>query len=278
MDSTEFLASMKAIRNDLRQADEQRDAGALTTMYRHIRESMPADLPNFNSQAISSTAVTRLLRAGAWDEAAQWVPLLARGYGEHYDDVHLATAIIEWHTGDPKRGKQLLQQAWNDHGELPFRGREQYLAIARDGADTLPDTSDTLDVNDPRIQDLAERINDAMDTGDYSTAITLATQALAHLANPRLTDGPMWFLATIGDAHFLQGHTRLAHNAFTQAHQAQGGITNPFVLLRLGQTEHDLGDTDSVVEHLMAAHIADPTALETADPRYLQTLHDRGLL
>ena len=148
----------------------------------------------------------------------------------------------------------------------------------RDGADTLPDTTDTLDVNDPHIQDLAERINDAMDTEDYPTAITLASQALAHLGDPRLTDGPMWFLATIGDAHFLQGHIQQAHDAFTQAHQAQGGITNPFVLLRLGQTEHDLGNTDTAVEHLMAAHIADPTALETADDRYLQPLHDRGLL
>ncbi|GAA1705472.1 tetratricopeptide repeat protein [Propioniferax innocua] len=280
MTPDEFLKSMKAARKDLEAAEDARDTATLTTMYQHIRAAMPPDLPKINFQAISYTAVTRLLEAEAWDEAAHWLVKFEQGYGPDFYDVEFAHAVLEWHTGNPTHGKTLLQQVYRTHGTLPFRGFERYLAIARDNANALPphtDTDDTLDIDHPLIQDLTNRINTAMDNEHYTDAIELCRQALHHLDDPATTDGPMWFLATAGEAYFAQGDYQRAHDAFDAAHRAQGGHTNPLVLLRLGECHIEHGNTDTGIEHLIAAHIADPTALEHAEPHHLEPLHQRGL-
>ena len=282
MTPNEFLDKMDLITDDLEAAEDARDGATLTVMYRRIRAAMPPDLPKINFQAISRTAVTRLLESGAWDEAAHWLVKFREGYGADFYDVEFAEAVLEWHTGDAGRGREMLRRVYRVHGSLPFRGFEQYLAVARDGADTLPaetgaDAGEALDVDDPLIEDLTDRINVAMDDGRYGDVIDLCRQALQYLDDPETTDGPMWFLATAGEAYFLQGDYRRAGDAFEAAHRAQGGYANPLVLLRLGECCIEQGDVDAGVEHLMAAHIADPTALEHAEPQHLEPLRERGL-
>ena len=156
MTPDEFLDKMDLITDDLEAAEDARDKERLTAMYRRIRTEMPPDLPKINFQAISRTAVTRLLESGAWNEAAHWLVKFREGYGPDYYDVEFAEAVLEWHTGDPQQGQKLLQQVYRPHGPLPFRGFEQYLAIARDRATTLPpqtDTDEPLNMDDPLIED-----------------------------------------------------------------------------------------------------------------------------
>lgn len=158
MTPDEFLDKMDLITDDLEAAEDAQDKERLTAMYRQIRAAIPPDLPNDNYQPISYTAVRRLLESEAWEEARQWIPHFRAAYNENFYKVEFAEAVLEWHTGDPQQGQKLLQHVYRTHGPLPFRGFEQYLAIARDRATTLPPQTDTetdepLNMDDPLIED-----------------------------------------------------------------------------------------------------------------------------
>ncbi|MFE3880838.1 tetratricopeptide repeat protein [Kitasatospora sp. NPDC059146] len=88
-----------------------------------------------------------------------------------------------------------------------------------------------------------------------------------------------WIYGAIGDVHFRLGVHDRAHKCFRNAVQCPGGLGNPYVHLRLGQTAFELGDHDRAADELIRAYMgAGAEVFEGEDPAYLGFLRTRAEL
>ncbi|MFJ9691249.1 tol-pal system YbgF family protein [Kitasatospora sp. NPDC101183] len=97
--------------------------------------------------------------------------------------------------------------------------------------------------------------------------------------DPRQWAASTWIYAALGDVHFRTGVHDRAHKCFHNAVQCPGGLGNPYVHLRLGQTALELGDRDRAADELMRAYMGGGAELFAEDdPRYLAFLRTRAEL
>lgn len=105
-----------------------------------------------------------------------------------------------------------------------------------------------------KISLLSERGNEAMDRDRFGDALKCFEGAWMLLPEPREHwEAATWLLAGMGDAHFMQGHFEEARDAFVRAVRAPGGLGNPFIHLRLGQTALELRDEQRAGDELARA-------------------------
>ena len=82
-----------------------------------------------------------------------------------------------------------------------------------------------------------------------------------------------WILAAIGDADFLSGDFTAAHEHLSHAMYCPDAIGNPFLHLRLGQAQFELGNMGRAADELMRAYMGlDGEAWLDEDPKYLDFL------
>jgi cytochrome c-type biogenesis protein CcmH/NrfG len=80
----------------------------------------------------------------------------------------------------------------------------------------------------------------------------------------------------LGEAYFFSGNYRDALSAFRAALKAPGGVENPLLLLRLGQTYYESGDLDRAADSLTTAYALDGRdVFEGEDDKYLSFLATR---
>lgn len=277
----EFNDEMDRIEPEMKSAYRAGDVATFVRLSQVAFEVVP-DAPADRRKVLGFFAwvARKLVIAGQFAEAQRWLPLVQETYGPDDEEPRFIEAVVEWQIGDRPQGKRLLQDLYRDEGELPFRTDPRYMAIARDEGDELPPRPgpDAVSVEDPRIYELADRVNTAMDADEYHEVIDAAREALRLLGEPRSVDGAMWFLASAGDAYFLQGYFSRALEVFTQARQALGGHSNPFVLLRLGECLVELDRDDEAVEHLLGAYMQAPEIVAGQPDKYLDVLRERDLI
>jgi tetratricopeptide (TPR) repeat protein len=132
-----------------------------------------------------------------------------------------------------------------------------------------------------KIDKLSERGNVLLDQQrDWRGAIDQWQQALLLLPEPKLQwEAWTWLNASIGDASRAGDALEDAKAALFDALRGPDGYTNPFILLRLGQTLVDLGDAERGVEYLLRAYMLDGEEIFEGDgARYLRMLRDRNLI
>ncbi|MGM0574343.1 MAG: tetratricopeptide repeat protein [Myxococcota bacterium] len=111
-----------------------------------------------------------------------------------------------------------------------------------------------------------------MEDGNFLGAADMFQKALTHVPPP-ITDyeASTWILTALGDARFLAGDYEGALDALTEAVQCPGGLGNPFIHLRLGQCQYEVGDMDRAADELARAYMGDGERIfETDDPKYLE--------
>ena len=64
-----------------------------------------------------------------------------------------------------------------------------------------------------------------------------------------------WLLAAIGEAYYVQHNYQSALEAFTDALTCPGGMGNPFIHLRLGETQYELQNLDRAKDELARAYM-----------------------
>ncbi|MFC5445227.1 tetratricopeptide repeat protein [Rhizobium halophytocola] len=120
------------------------------------------------------------------------------------------------------------------------------------------------------------------DAGDAEGALTVWTEALALLPEPRRRwEALLWLNASIGDAERERGNIEAALAAFEEAAASAGmeGVTNPFVLWGIGACLYDLGRVEEATDPLPRAYMLEGEEIfEDSDPRYLEHLRQRGLI
>ena len=86
-----------------------------------------------------------------------------------------------------------------------------------------------------------------------------------------------WILAAVGDANFVGGDYAAGRDNLSNAMHCPGAIGNPFLHLRLGQCQFELGALDRAADELMRAYMgAGADIFKDQDPKYLKFLQSRA--
>lgn len=135
----------------------------------------------------------------------------------------------------------------------------------------LPETTHS------EIQRLSE-IGDALANGHkFSEAISVYWQAWDLLPEPKTAwSAATWLLAAIGDANFLCRDYAAGRDNLSAAMHCPDGLGNPFLHLRLGQCQFELGAVDRAADELIRAYMgAGSEIFQDQDPKYLRFLQSK---
>jgi len=121
-----------------------------------------------------------------------------------------------------------------------------------------------------QITNLSEEGDLLAEQAKYREAIEKYIAALDLLPEPKSDwEACTWLLAAIGDANFLGRHYEQARIALTDAMHCPGAIGNPFIHLRLGQAQFELGNLEKAADELARAYMgAGKEIFSEDDPKY----------
>ncbi|WP_047197757.1 tetratricopeptide repeat protein [Caldimonas brevitalea] len=106
--------------------------------------------------------------------------------------------------------------------------------------------------------------------GTYVQALKLLPQ------DHRRWEAATWIYVAIGDVHFRLGNFDKALMAFINAVQCPGGLGNPFVHLRLGQSYYEDGNLEKAADELTRAYMGGGMGIFLEDdPKYLAFLETK---
>ncbi len=141
--------------------------------------------------------------------------------------------------------------------------------------------SSTLQLDDKThnaIKALCSVGDDLASSKRYKEAISEYNKAWALVPDPKNDwEAATWVLAAIADACFLSGYKTSAREALEYAMSCPGGVGNPFLHLRFGQTLYDLDEKDSSVDELMRAYMGGGEDIfSSEDKKYFLFLKSRA--
>ena len=129
--------------------------------------------------------------------------------------------------------------------------------------------------------DLHEKVKDLCATGDklaqfgqFADALNEYWAAWDLLPEPQEKwDAATWILAAIGDANFLNEDFEAGRDNLSMAMHCPEAIGNPFLHLRLGQCQFELGNIKRAVDELARAYMgAGYEIFQEEDPKYYEFL------
>lgn len=121
------------------------------------------------------------------------------------------------------------------------------------------------------IQDLCAQGDNLAEQGNFSSALQNYWSAFDLVPEPKTDwDTSTWILTAIGDANFLGKDFQAGVDNLSNAMHCPGAIGNPFVHMRLGQCQFEVGNLDRAADELTRAYaIAGDDIFSDEDPKYL---------
>lgn len=131
-----------------------------------------------------------------------------------------------------------------------------------------------------RVTQLSEQGEALFAQGKLNEARSVFIQAWKLLPEPQSEwEATTWLAASIGDIDFLKGDYAQARQTLQFAMVCPGGLGNPFLHLRLGQSQFELGELDRAADELMRAYMgAGEDIFRDEDPKYRAFLATRAKL
>jgi tetratricopeptide (TPR) repeat protein len=122
-----------------------------------------------------------------------------------------------------------------------------------------------------QIDALCKSGDESADKGNYPEAIAAYWSAWDLLPEPKTEwEAATWILAAVGDANFLGADYVAGRDNLATAMHCPGAIGNPFVHLRLGQCQFELGEEKKAADNLARAFLSQGKKIfENEDPKYL---------
>ncbi|MCP4902365.1 MAG: tetratricopeptide repeat protein [bacterium] len=110
------------------------------------------------------------------------------------------------------------------------------------------------------------------ESGQFPEALTKYWKAFDLLPEPQHDwEAATWILAAIGDANFLGGDFVAGRDNLSNAMHCPDAIGNPFLHLRLGQCQFELGNFKRAADELARAFLFEGEELfQDEDPKYLE--------
>jgi tetratricopeptide (TPR) repeat protein len=135
----------------------------------------------------------------------------------------------------------------------------------------------TMELSDAihgRVVQLSKEGDQRAEGGHYRAAVEKYIEAFELLPEPKTDwEACTWLLTAIGDANFKSRNYEHAQAALTDAMGCPGAIGNPFIHLRLGQSQFELGDLQRANEELTRAYMgAGKDIFAEEDPKYFSHL------
>ena len=111
----------------------------------------------------------------------------------------------------------------------------------------------------------------------YAEALELYWAAWDLLPEPQTDwEAATWLLAAIGDTNFLGGDYEAGRENLAFAMHCPDAIGNPFLHLRLGQCQLEMGDEERAADELARAYMAEGAKIfEDEPPKYFAFLKTR---
>jgi tetratricopeptide (TPR) repeat protein len=107
-----------------------------------------------------------------------------------------------------------------------------------------------------KIQSYCRVGEDFMDEDDLSNALQQFWLAWDLLPKPKTQwESATWILSAIGDANFFSGDFAAGRDNLSLAMHCPNAIGNPFLHLRLGQCQFELGNLDRAADELARAYM-----------------------
>jgi tetratricopeptide (TPR) repeat protein len=125
-----------------------------------------------------------------------------------------------------------------------------------------------------QITQLSKEGDVLAEQGHYREAVDKYLQAFELLPEPRADwEACTWLLAAIGDSNFKSKNYEHARAALSDAMHCPGAIGNPFIHLRLGQAQFELGNMQRANDELARAYMgAGKEIFADEDPKYFAHL------
>lgn len=125
-----------------------------------------------------------------------------------------------------------------------------------------------------QINSLAALGDELAEDGNFPEALEQYWQAWDLLPEPKTEwDAGLWLLVAIGDANFNGEDYAAGRDNLASAMHSPDALGNPFIHLRLGQCQFELGDKEEAAEELTRAYMeAGIEIFEDEDPKYLEFL------
>jgi tetratricopeptide (TPR) repeat protein len=194
---------------------------------------------------------------------------------------------------EPEEAKRYFQKALHIGSALNFDDKPAlYLAIATGkvtGTAEITQAFEQLDLlevwmdkasndnigrvitNDilKQIDEICEEGSELFDEEEYEKAIAVWERAFLLIPEPRNNySQTLWLHSSIGDSFFLLGDFKRASAHFfaAKSNTAADGYSNPFIMLRLGQSYLELNDTNNAKEYLLRAYMLEGKDLFESEP------------
>jgi tetratricopeptide (TPR) repeat protein len=128
-----------------------------------------------------------------------------------------------------------------------------------------------------RIESLSEEGDNLADEERYADALQRYWAAWDLLPEPQTSwEAATWLLGAIGDANFLGGDFAAGRDNLSLAMHCPEAIGNPFLHLRLGQCQFELGDLDRAADELARAYMGGGAdVFDDEPPKYFAFLKER---
>lgn len=150
--------------------------------------------------------------------------------------------------------------------------RKQIISPAPKG-NPMPELPDNLH---EQIQHLCKEGDDYAQVEDYPAALMRYWAAWDLLPEPPNDyEAATWILSAIGDANFLGGDYTAGRDNLALAMHCPGAIGNPFLHLRLGQCQLELGDQKRAADELARAYMGAGAEIFEGAEKYFEFLKTR---
>lgn len=121
-----------------------------------------------------------------------------------------------------------------------------------------------------KITELCKSGDEYQKNGQYDLAIEKYEDAYRLLPEPKHKwEAATWILVALGETYFFAGEYENARNALQEAMYCPCAIGNPFIHLRLGQVQFELGNLTKAADELVRAYMGEGEEIfSDEEPKY----------
>lgn len=116
-----------------------------------------------------------------------------------------------------------------------------------------------------------------LDEGQFDAALAAYQAAEALIPEPKENwEASTWIYTAIGDTLFYMGNYSEALQAFQKAIASPDGLGNPYIHLKLGQCQFEMGNLEKAADELTRAYLGEGAEIfEGEDQKYFEFLSTR---
>lgn len=133
------------------------------------------------------------------------------------------------------------------------------------------------DADYAKIKAYCAQGDDLADNEQYPEALEKYWAAFDLIPDPKEDwEATLWVLVAIGDANFLNKDFEAGRDNLSNAMHCPGAIGNPFIHMRLGQCQFELGNLDKAADEFTRAYaLKEDEIFDQEDDKYLAFLKTR---